>query len=37
MKSIKIVKNQEVKRRFTNVDFRNTKGSTWNTKRRFGL
>lgn len=37
MKVTKIVKNKEVKKRFTNVDLRNTKSSIWNTKRRFGL
>lgn len=37
MKIIKKVKDQEVKKRFTNVDFRNTKSSAWNTKRRFGI
>jgi len=37
MKIIKISKNQEEKRKFTKIDFRNTKSSTWNTKRRFEL
>lgn len=37
MKSIKILKNQEEKKRPVGLDFRNTKSSTWNTKRRFGL
>jgi hypothetical protein len=37
MKIIKKVKNQENKKRLLTVDFRNTKGSAWNNKRRFGL
>jgi len=37
MKIVKKVKNQETKRKFINMDFRNTKSSTWNTKRRFGI
>ncbi len=37
MKVTKILKNQEVKKRTTVVGLRNTKSSTWNTKRRFGL
>ena len=37
MKIIKNTINQEAKKKSINVDFRNTKSSTWNTKRRFGI
>ena len=37
MKIVKIVNNKEAKKKSTNVGFRNTKSSTWNTKRRFEL
>jgi hypothetical protein len=37
MKIIKKVKNQENKRRFSTVDFKNTKSIAWNNKRRFGI
>jgi hypothetical protein len=37
MKIIKKIKNQENKGRLINVDFRNAKSITWNSKRRFGI
>jgi len=37
MKIIKMLKNQEVKKKSNTIDFRNSKGTTWNNKRRFGL
>lgn len=38
MKIIKTLRNQEDKNKFSNSsNFRNTKSSTWNTKRRFAL
>ncbi len=37
MKIIKKVKNQDSKRKLPLIDFRNTKGLAWNSKRRFGI
>ena len=37
MKIIKKVKNQDSKRKSATVDFRNTKSSAWNNKRRFSI
>ena len=37
MKIIKKVKSQENKRKSPAIDFKNTKSTTWNNKRRFGI
>jgi hypothetical protein len=37
MKIIKKVKERENKRRMSSIDLRNTKGATWNNKRRFSI
>jgi hypothetical protein len=37
MKATKRRKNEETKKKGLVLDFRNTKSTTWNSKRRFGL
>lgn len=37
MKVTKKVKNEENKTKGITIDFRNTKTSAWNSKRRFGI
>jgi len=37
MKVTKKIKNEENKKRGVITDFRNTKSSAWNSKRRFGI
>ena len=37
MKTVKKITNQDNKKKSITLDFRNTKSSTWNSKRRFGF